>query len=61
MNMTASELKRWLKKRGCAFQEGTKHTKVFLGSEATRMPRHPTQELKTGTLQKILKDLNLEM
>jgi mRNA interferase HicA len=59
--MTASELKRWLKKQGCTFQEGTKHTKVILGSKATRIPRHPSQEVKTGTLNSILKELALKM
>ncbi len=59
--VTASELKRWLKKQGCTFEEGTKHTKVILGAKATRMPRHPSQELKSGTLQAILKDLDLKM
>jgi mRNA interferase HicA len=59
--MTASELKRWLKQRGCAFQEGAKHTKVILGSKATRMPRHPSAEVKTGTLNSILKELGLKM
>jgi hypothetical protein len=28
--LTASELKRWLRKRGCSFEEGSKHTKVML-------------------------------
>ena len=59
--MKASELKRWLKKRGCTFQEGAKHTKVMLGYRATRMPRHPSAELKTGTLNSILKELDLKM
>jgi len=55
-----AELKRWLKKQGCAFTEGTKHTKVILGSRVTRMPRHPSQELKAKTLHTILKDLGLK-
>ena len=59
--MTASELKRWLKKHGCTFQEGAKHTKVILGSRATRIPRHPSAEVKTGTLSSILKELGLKM
>ena len=59
--MTASELKRWLKKHGCTFEEGTKHTKVSLGDKTTWMPRHSSQELKIKTLQTILKDLGLKM
>lgn len=56
----ASELKRWLKAQGCSFVESTNHTKVFLGGRFTWMPRHPAQEIKTGTLQAILKDLDLK-
>jgi len=59
--MKASEFKRWLTKRGCTFQDGTKHTKVIYGSRTARMPRHPSQDLKTGTLQAILKALGLKM
>jgi len=59
--VTASELKRWLAKQGCTFSEGKKHTKAMLGDKTTRMPRHPSQELKTKTLQTVLKDLGLKM
>ena len=58
--MTASELKRWLKKRGCTFTEGTKHTLVHLGREFTEIPRHPSAEIKTGTYNVILKKLGLK-
>ena len=57
--MTASELKRLLKAKGCALEEGKKHTKVTLVSKTARMPRHPSQEIKTGTLNAILKDLGI--
>ena len=59
--LTASELKRWLRKRGCSFEDGSKHTKVMLGAKVTRMPRHPSQELKTKTLRTILRELGLEL
>jgi mRNA interferase HicA len=59
--VTASELKRWLKARGCRFEQGAKHERVILGSRVTFLPRHPKQEIKTGTLKSILKDLKLEM
>jgi mRNA interferase HicA len=58
--MTASELKRWLKKQGCTFEEGTKHTNVILGKNSARMPRHPSQEIKIGAMRAILKDFGLE-
>jgi len=57
----ASELRRWLKKQGCTFVEESRHTRIVLGSKVSRMPRHPEKEIKTGTLQSILKDLDLEM
>ena len=56
-----SELRRWLKKQGCAFVEESRHTRIVLGSKVSRMPRHPAKEIKTGTLQVILKDLDLKM
>lgn len=58
--MTASELKRWLKKQGCTFTQGTKHTIVHLGGEFTEIPRHPSAEIKTGTYNAILKKLGLK-
>jgi mRNA interferase HicA len=58
--VTVSELKRWLKGRGCFFVEQTRHTQVILGDRQTTLPRHPSQEIKKGTLQGILKDLGLK-
>jgi len=34
---------------------------IVLGAKISRMPRHPANEIKTGTLQSILKDLDLNM
>ncbi|MGD0364306.1 MAG: type II toxin-antitoxin system HicA family toxin [Bryobacteraceae bacterium] len=59
--MKASELRRWLRKQGCTFQEESRHTRIALGLKISRMPRHPAKEIKTGTLQSILKDLDLKM
>jgi mRNA interferase HicA len=59
--MTASEFKRWLKKQGCTFLEESRHTRIVLGSKVSRMPRHPAKEIKKGTLQSILKDLDLKL
>jgi len=56
-----SELRRWLKKQGCTFTEESRHTRIALGTKISRMPRHPAKEVKTGTLQSILKDLDLKM
>lgn len=57
--MTASELKRWLKAQGCTFEEGTRHTKVMLGRRVSQIPRHPSAEIRSGTMSAILKQLGL--
>jgi len=57
--VTCGEFKRWLRKQGCHFVEGTRHTIVILGDRKTVLPRHPSQELKTGTREAILKALGL--
>jgi len=49
-----------LKSHGCTLEEGKKHTKVILASKTARMPRHPSQEIKTGTLNAILRDLGIK-
>jgi mRNA interferase HicA len=59
--VTANELKRWLTSQGCTFEEGKKHTKVTRGGRFSFMPRHPKKEIKPGTLQSILKALDLRM
>lgn len=58
--MTASELKRWLKSQGCTFEEGNKHTKVTLGNRTSQIPRHPSLEIRTGTLNAVLKQLGIK-
>ncbi len=58
--MTAGELKRKLGKIGCAFSEGKKHTRIFRGNRESLMPRHPSKEIKKGTLNGILKDLGID-
>jgi len=60
LDVTASELKRYLKSKGCTFQDATRHTIVSLAGKSTPMPRHPSQEIKKGTVQGILKDLGLK-
>ena len=58
--MTGNELKRWLASRGCTFEEGTKHTKVFFEGKYTLLPRHGAKELPTGTVRSIQKELGLK-
>jgi len=57
--LTASELKRWLRRQGCTFVEGTRHTIAILGGKKATIPRHPSTEIKTKTLHTVLRDLGL--
>jgi predicted RNA binding protein YcfA (HicA-like mRNA interferase family) len=54
-------LRRLAAKRGLnlAISEGKSHTKVVLGGRRSVVGRHPA-DLKTGTLQGILKQLGLK-
>ncbi|MCX6591186.1 MAG: type II toxin-antitoxin system HicA family toxin [Acidobacteria bacterium] len=58
--MTARELKRLLKKHGVRFEEGTQHTVAILGDRKTTIPRHPSEEIRTGTFHAIMKELGLK-
>ena len=60
MVVTSNQLKRWLSARGCTFEEGTKHVKVFYKDKATLLPRHASRELPTGTVEGIKKALGLK-
>lgn len=58
--MTAGELKRWLKKQGCTFTEGKKHSLAHLNGLTAAVPRHAKAELPTGTVDGIKKQLGLK-
>ncbi|MCC7266406.1 MAG: type II toxin-antitoxin system HicA family toxin [Caulobacteraceae bacterium] len=62
--MTASEFKRWLARRGCAFETqpgGSGHLFVRLGDRRGVLPMHGSgKELGTGLVNKIKKDLGLK-
>jgi len=59
--VTSAEFKRWLEKQGCTFgtQKGS-HLKVYRGGRQSILPMHPKKELKTGTVNGILKALGLK-
>ena len=61
--MNASELRRWLKKRGCTFHShkgGSGHLTVRLGGRTSQLPMHGSRrELGTKLVEKIKKDLGL--
>lgn len=58
--MKQSEFKRWLAERGATFKDGKKHLKVYLNGEISHLPRHPGQELKTGLVEGVKKQLKLK-
>lgn len=61
--MKYSELKRLLKKEGCyCYEQGANHEKWInpKTNAITAIGRHDKQEVKNGTLNAILKDLNLK-
>ena len=60
--MNSSELKRYLKKRGCTFAPAKGgHLVVYLCNRKTFMPVHGSRkEIGTGLVNKIKKDLGLE-
>ena len=61
--MTIAEFVRYLHKKGIRFKEhGSRHDVYWrpaTGAEV-QIPRHQAQELKTGTKERILKDLGIK-
>lgn len=58
--MKQSEFVRWLKERGVEIKQGAKHLKLYLNGKQTILPRHPSQELKTGLVEGVKKQLGLK-
>lgn len=62
--MNARELRRWLSKEGCTFENhkgGSGHVTVYRGGRKTQLPMHGgSKELGTGLVNKIKRDLGLE-
>ena len=61
--MTAGEMVRLAKKNGCELvRHGSKHDiwRNPKTGEESRIPRHPSKELPTGTENRIKKDLGLK-
>jgi mRNA interferase HicA len=57
--LKGSELRRWLQSHGARFDEGAKHTKVYLNGRQTTIPRHPSKEIGEGLLRAIKKQLGI--
>jgi mRNA interferase HicA len=60
--VTSREFKRWLQKQGCQFEPGRGgHLLVRRGDRKSVLPMHGSrQELPTGTVEAIRKDLGLK-
>jgi mRNA interferase HicA len=62
--MNAQELKRWLAKQGCTFENhkgGSGHVTVRRGDRKSQLPMHgANKDLGTGLVNKIKKDLGLK-
>ena len=60
--MNSKELKRWLAKRGCSFDESLgkgSHIKVYYENQWSVLPMH-SKDLPKGTVRAIIKQLGLE-
>jgi mRNA interferase HicA len=58
--MKVSEFKRRLAALGALFEEGSRHTKVYLNGKQSTLPRHGSQELGEGLRRAILKQLGVK-
>ena len=56
--MNTAQFKRGLAAQGAKFEEGGKHTKVYLGSKQATIPRH--REISNQLAKEILKQLGLK-
>jgi mRNA interferase HicA len=59
--VTCGELKRWLRKQGCTFEQGKgSHQIVRLGARRSVFANHGKKEMPPGTVSAIKKDLGLK-
>ena len=59
--MNSSQFRRYLAKRGCAFEQGKKHTLVHRNGKVAALPRHGgSKQLGTGLINAIKKALEIE-
>ncbi len=57
--MKNSEFARWLKLQGVVFEQGKKHTKLFLNGKQSTLPRHAA-EICELLRKAIIKQLGLK-
>ena len=58
--MTFSQFRRYLLSLGAVFEEGSRHTKVYLNGRQSTLPRHGKQEMGEGLRRAILRQLGVE-
>ena len=58
--MKQSEFLKWLKANGVETENGTKHLKLYYQGKIAHLPRHPSQELKKGLVEGVMKQLGLK-
>jgi len=61
--MKVSELIRLAVKNGCCIKRNGAEHDIWINPKTggiTRIPRHPSKELATGTANRIMKDLGLK-
>ena len=58
--MRFSEFRKQLEALGARFDEGTKHTKVYLNGKQTTLPRHGSQDMGEGLRKAILRQLDVK-
>lgn len=58
--MNSNQLRRYLAKQGCTFEEGARHTLVRLNDKVAALPRHGgSKQLGTGLMNAIKRDLGI--
>ena len=57
--MKISEFRRQLRALGARFEEGAKHTKVYLNDRQSTLPRHATQDIGEPLRRAILRQLGV--
>ena len=57
--MKISEFRRQLRTLGARFEEGAKHTKVYLNNRQSTLPRHATQDIGEPLRRAILRQLGV--
>jgi mRNA interferase HicA len=58
--MKHAEFKKWLASQGATFDEGKKHTKVYLNGRQSTLPRHSSREIGEGLRRAIMRQLGLK-